>query len=227
MLAFRSVQQSNHCAREEFLYELQQSNHCAREEFLYELQGGPAGGRLRRPSSRRQDHGDGLDCPHMTDQPPVAIRPLTTADASTCDDIIRSLPYHFGDTDGQRECAEAVRNSPGLVAIRDDQVVGFLTIAHHFESTTEITWMAVHARHRGQGIGRALVRRLSDQLRREGRRLLLVTTLSSLEAEPGVVDGYNRTRAFYRSVGFIPARELPNLWPNHSALLLAMPLDHA
>jgi hypothetical protein len=39
MLAFRSVQQSNHCAR---------------EEFLYELKAGPAGGRLRRPSSRRQ-----------------------------------------------------------------------------------------------------------------------------------------------------------------------------
>ena len=36
MLAFRSVQQSNHCAR---------------EEFLYELKAGPAGGRLRRPSS--------------------------------------------------------------------------------------------------------------------------------------------------------------------------------
>ena len=36
MLAFRTVQQSNHCAR---------------EEFLYELKAGPAGGRLRRPSS--------------------------------------------------------------------------------------------------------------------------------------------------------------------------------
>ena len=36
MLAFRSVQQSNHCAR---------------EDFLYELKAGPAGGRLRRPSS--------------------------------------------------------------------------------------------------------------------------------------------------------------------------------
>jgi hypothetical protein len=36
MLAFRSVQQGNHCAR---------------EEFLYELKAGPAGGRLRRPSS--------------------------------------------------------------------------------------------------------------------------------------------------------------------------------
>jgi hypothetical protein len=36
MLAFRTVQQSNHCAR---------------EQFLYELKAGPAGGRLRRPSS--------------------------------------------------------------------------------------------------------------------------------------------------------------------------------
>jgi GNAT superfamily N-acetyltransferase len=161
----------------------------------------------------------------MTGESPAAIRPLTTADAPACDDVIRSLPYHFGDPDGQRECAEAVRTSPGLVATRDDRVVGFLTITHHFPATSEISWMAVHADHRGQGIGRALIGRLADQLRREGRRLLLVTTLSSLEAEPGVADGYNRTRAFYRSVGFIPARELPNLWPNHPALLLAMPLE--
>jgi hypothetical protein len=42
MLAFRTVQQSNHCAR---------------EDFLYELKAGPADGRLRRPSSRRQRHG--------------------------------------------------------------------------------------------------------------------------------------------------------------------------
>jgi hypothetical protein len=45
-----------------------------------------------------------------------------------------------------------------------------------------------------------------------------------LEAEPGVDDGYNRTRAFYRAVGFVPARELPDLWPGDKALLLAMPL---
>jgi hypothetical protein len=41
MLAFRSVQQGNHCVR---------------EEFLYELKAGPAGGRRRRPPSRRQRH---------------------------------------------------------------------------------------------------------------------------------------------------------------------------
>jgi GNAT superfamily N-acetyltransferase len=161
----------------------------------------------------------------MTTGPGVSIRPLEVADAPACDEIIRSLPYHFGDPDGQRQCAEAVRASPGLVAVRDDQVVGFLTVAHQFESTSEITWMAVHARHRGQGIGRALVGRLTSQLRGEGRRLLLVLTMSSLEEEPGVADGYQRTRAFYRSVGFLPARELPDLWPGDKALLLVMPLD--
>lgn len=160
----------------------------------------------------------------MTTGPGVTIRPLEGADAAACDEVVRSLPYHFGNADGRRECAEAVRASAGLVAVRDDQVVGFLTVVHHFEAVSEITWMAVHARHRGQGIGRALVRRLTGQLRDEGRRLLLVLTVSSLEEEPGVADGYQRTRACYRSVGFLPARELPDLWPGDKALLLAMPL---
>ena len=160
----------------------------------------------------------------MTTGPGVVIRPLEVGDASPCDEVVRSLPYHFGDPDGRRECAEAVRTAAGLVAVRDGQVVGFLTVVHNSESASEITWMAVHARHRGQGVGRALVGRLTDQLRAEGRRLLLVLTVSSLEEEPGVTDGYQRTRAFYRSVGFVPARELPDLWPGNKALLLAMPL---
>jgi hypothetical protein len=35
---------------------VQQGNHCAREDFLYELKAGPAGGRLRRPSSAGSIH---------------------------------------------------------------------------------------------------------------------------------------------------------------------------
>jgi hypothetical protein len=75
----------------------------------------------------------------MTVEPEVAIRPLAPADGPACDGIVCSLPYHFGDPDGQRECAEDVRNSPGLVAIRNGRVIGFLTIAHHFAPTSEIT----------------------------------------------------------------------------------------
>jgi ribosomal protein S18 acetylase RimI-like enzyme len=161
----------------------------------------------------------------MTTRNDLAIRPLAAADAPACDEIVRSLPYHFGDPGGRRECAAAVRRGGGLVAVRDGRVVGFLTVVHHFEATSEITWMAVHAGHRDRGVGRALIGRLTDQLRAEGRRLLLVLTVSSLDEEPGVVDGYQRTRAFYQAVGFLPARELPDLWPGDKALLLAMPLE--
>ena len=152
------------------------------------------------------------------------IRPLEAGDALACDAVIASLPYHFGNADGRRECAEAVRNGAGLAAVEGDRVIGFLTFVHHFPETSEITWMAVHADHRGRGVGRALIRRLAGDLRTQGRRLLLVLTVSELEEEPGVDDGYNRTRAFYRSVGFVAARELPDLWPGDKALLLAMPL---
>jgi hypothetical protein len=34
----------------------------------------------------------------MTAEPPAAIRPLTTADAPSRDDVIRSLPHHFPAT---------------------------------------------------------------------------------------------------------------------------------
>jgi hypothetical protein len=71
--------------------------------------------------------------------PPV-IRPLRLGDAARCDEIIAGLPYHFGQEDGRRECAQAVRSQAGLVAVREHTVVGFLTVQRHFEHAAEITW---------------------------------------------------------------------------------------
>ena len=75
--------------------------------------------------------------------------------------------------------------------------IGFLTHQHHFQGSSEITWMAVHGDHRRQGIGHALTDRVCDLLRTEGRRFLLVLTVSPTDdsdAEPP--DGYQATRAF-------------------------------
>jgi hypothetical protein len=63
---------------------------------------------------------------HRMTVPDVHIRPLRGADAERCDQIIASLPYHFGQEDGRRECADAVRSQPGLVAMLDHAVVGFI-----------------------------------------------------------------------------------------------------
>ena len=155
----------------------------------------------------------------------IELRPLKPGDASECDAIVASLPYHFGQAAGRRECAETVRRCDGIVAVKDEVVVGFLTIDRHFDLSAEITWMAVHANHRRRGIGHALVERLCDELSHEGRRLLLVLTVSptdDTETEPD--DGYRATRAFYGSVGFVLARDLAGLWDNDTPVLMVRTL---
>jgi ribosomal protein S18 acetylase RimI-like enzyme len=159
--------------------------------------------------------------------PEIHIRLLHGDDAERCDQIITSLPYHFGQEDCRRECAQAVRSQPGLAAVLNDTVVGFLTLQRHFDHAAEITWMAVHAHHRHHGIGRALINRLCQDLAAEGRRLLLVLTVSPSDPGWEPPDGYQATRAFYQAMGFILARDLPGLWPDDTAVLLVKQLAQA
>ena len=63
----------------------------------------------------------------------MVFRPLDPKnDSAACDAIVASLPNWFGLEEGIRECAEAVRTQPGLVAEVDGEVSGFLTIARPY-----------------------------------------------------------------------------------------------
>jgi ribosomal protein S18 acetylase RimI-like enzyme len=150
----------------------------------------------------------------------TTIRPLGPADAEACDAIVASLPYHFGLEDGRRECAAAVRSQPGLVAEEDGEVIGFLTVQPRFETAAEITWMAVRADRRGRHVGRALMDRLATDLRAEGRRLLLVLTVSPSDGPDDIEDGYQATRAFYAANGFDLARDFGGYWGDHDTPVL-------
>jgi GNAT superfamily N-acetyltransferase len=142
---------------------------------------------------------------------PIEVRHLERGDAPACDAIIASLPYHFGLESGRAECAEAVRRQDGLAAVSGREVVGFLTWRPWYRSSREITWMAVHADRRGDGAGRALLDRLAADS--DGHaRYLVVTTLSEASPEPGVLDGYVRTRRFYERNGFEPVWEPAGWW---------------
>jgi ribosomal protein S18 acetylase RimI-like enzyme len=154
----------------------------------------------------------------------VGIRSLRPEDANACDRIIAGLPYHFAHEQGRRDCAAAVRRDAGLVAIEDAEVVGFLTYAYRFDEAAEITWMAVRADRRRRGIGRALIDRLSEQLAAERRRVLLVLTVSPSDPGEEPDDGYQSTRAFYRSTGFVLARDLRGEWDADTAVLMVRAL---
>ena len=155
----------------------------------------------------------------------MSVRALSRSDAGACDAIVASLPYHFANADGRRDCARAVREQNGFVACDErGGVVGFLTFVRHFDASAEITWMAVHADHRRRGLGSALIDELCARLRSERRRLLLVFTVSPSDPDPEPDDGYGSTRRFYDSMGFLLARDVPELWGGDIAVLMVRPL---
>jgi GNAT superfamily N-acetyltransferase len=153
------------------------------------------------------------------------IRPLTPGDAEACDAIVASLPYHFGDPGGRAACADAVRTSAGLVSGSGGSVAGFLTWRTWYGCAAEITWMAVRADRRRQGVGTDLVEALACALP-PGIRHLVVTTLAETTPEPGVTDGYAGTRRFYQTRGFEPIWE-PHGWWNdrNQAVLMIRPVS--
>lgn len=149
------------------------------------------------------------------------IRPLHRNDAAACDAIVAGLPMWFGNADGIREAAEAVRTHEGLVAEQADEVVGFLTLVHPYPTTCEISWMAVRRDHHRSGVGRSLVDAAVDAVAARGVRLLTVKTLSDRE-DPG--PEYAQTRAFYLAAGFVPVAELDIWGPQNPCQLLARPV---
>jgi GNAT superfamily N-acetyltransferase len=155
----------------------------------------------------------------------MPVRSLQTGDAAACDGIIAALPDWFGDETGIRDCAAAVRTQRGFAATLDDAVIGFLTVTRPRPLVAEISWMAVHRDHRGQGHGRALIDALVQTLREDGTRFIAVKTLSDRDAYPP----YAETRRFYRAMGFMPLMDLDIWGPENPALLfvrsLAEPVD--
>jgi predicted N-acetyltransferase YhbS len=149
------------------------------------------------------------------------IRALALADAEACDRIVLTLPYHFGDEGGRAECARAVRTQEGLVAVEEDEVVGFVTLKRHDSRSAEITWMAVRADRRRRGIGRALVERAVDDLAHDGVTILSVLTVAESEPDERETDNYADTRAFYGALGFVPLRELAlESWDERAVMLV-------
>ncbi|WP_170177121.1 GNAT family N-acetyltransferase [Myceligenerans xiligouense] len=96
-------------------------------------------------------------------------------------------------------------------------VTGILLLDPRYDSTAEVHLLAVRREHHRTGIGRALLRRAEDDMRARGVRLLTVKTFGPSRPDPG----YDRTRAFYEAVGFLPVEEFPDMWAENPCLLMA------
>ena len=153
-------------------------------------------------------------------EPEIAIEGPGAASSAECEAVLRSLPAWFGVEASLLQYAKDAAVLPTLVARVGGAVRGFLSVRRHFPESAEIHCVAVHAGHRGRGVGRALLGACEAWLAREGVRLLQVKTLGpSRPSEP-----YARTRRFYERAGFAPVEEFPTLWEGNPCLQMAKSL---
>lgn len=136
--------------------------------------------------------------------------------------ILQALPEWFGDAEAIDNYVAAAEDAyfESVLAVATDGAVGAALTRRHFREAAELHLIAVHPDARGMGVGRLLVERVTSQLAVDGCTLLSVHTVGpSFENEP-----YPHTRAFYRSVGFVPLEEHDGLdWPGPT-LILVRPL---
>ncbi len=132
------------------------------------------------------------------------------------DIILRSLPQWFGIEDAIVEYVKGVRDSAFLTINIKNTEVGFISIIDHNEYTSEIYAMGIFKEFHRKGFGKKLLNEAVNKLKIQGKKFLTVKTLS--DTHPDV--NYKITRNFYKSMGFYPLQELPDLWGKSNPCLL-------
>jgi len=147
------------------------------------------------------------------DNPRVPTRLLATRTQNVPVDVerlLRGLPEWFGIEHSLLEYVEDARRLPTYV-VRDPgdgAIVGALLVKRHFAQAAEVQLMAVDRHWHRRGVGRALLRAVESDLRKEGVRFLQVKTLSDSHSD----ENYALTRRFYLAEGFTPLEEFRDLW---------------
>jgi ribosomal protein S18 acetylase RimI-like enzyme len=114
------------------------------------------------------------------------------------EDLTARLPQWFGRPDSNRHYAQQAELLEAWAARLGRRPVGLVLIKRHSPASAEIYWLGVDPDHHRQGIGRALIDKAEQRLKQETVEFLFVMTLHPDDPyEP-----YQRTRAFYESIGF-------------------------
>lgn len=112
-----------------------------------------------------------------------------------CNDILRSLPEWFGIEKSIQDYVLQVEKLPTFVAWEEGKIVGFLSLKIHNGYTAEICVVGVKKEFHRKSIGKNLLQKAEEYLRREGYKFLTVKTLSSSVDD----QNYATTRSFYEA----------------------------
>jgi ribosomal protein S18 acetylase RimI-like enzyme len=135
--------------------------------------------------------------------------------SNICDNILRALPNWFGNEASIVDYVGKVRSIPFFTAFDNYNPVGFLAVKIHNIYTSEICVTGVLKDYHRQGIGRMLVERCVIFCEDNKNEFLTVKTLDNSAQSKS----YDKTRAFYMSMGFRPLEIFPLYWDEENPCL--------
>lgn len=132
------------------------------------------------------------------------------------DCILRKLPEWFDIEEAIVEYVEGVKDTKFYVAYDSEKPIGFISIKHNNEYTSEIYVIGVLKEYQGKHIGKSLVEVANNTLADIGTKFLQVKTLGPSNSNKYYAD----TRKFYEGVGFYPLEEIKELWDEINICLI-------
>ncbi|MEF8873454.1 MAG: GNAT family N-acetyltransferase [Candidatus Thermoplasmatota archaeon] len=133
-----------------------------------------------------------------------------------CKKILEALPKYFGIEEAVKDYTQEVRDMYSVSASVGDTPVGFTALKEHNEFTSEVYVLGVLEELQRRGIGKRLMNEVEAETKSQGKKYLTVKTLGPSRLD----EGYQKTRAFYRSAGFVPLEEFTTLWNEDNPCLL-------
>jgi ribosomal protein S18 acetylase RimI-like enzyme len=145
------------------------------------------------------------------------LRPVTAHDTSSVVDLVVAAGM-FSREDAQFLHEALLPHGDGttcLVEDADDRGLASVLLYRPEEAADrvyDLTMIAVRPDLQGGGRGGRLVRHAEEDLRRRGQRMLVVRTSGTPR--------YDRTRAFYRSLGYTEHPPVADYWTDGDDLVL-------
>ena len=121
--------------------------------------------------------------------------------------VLEKLPEWFGIPESREAYIRESCTQPFWVDIEDGAVRGFLALKETSPHTAELAVMGVLPQYHRKGIGRALFKAFLQYAQAAGYAFLQVKTVRE-----GCYASYDRTNAFYKSLGFRELECFPTLW---------------
>ena len=130
--------------------------------------------------------------------------------------ILRKLPEWFGIEESLKEYVNAVYKYPFWAAFENSNYIGFFSRKIHYNITGDIYVCGIEPQYHGKGIGTLLYKELEQYFRNKNCKYIIVKTLSELNKDIN----YEKTRKFYKKMGFEELITLTEMWNENNPCLI-------